>query len=167
MRIIYILIACIVVDTNAYAFSSSKLELSGLKICRNRPNVVAANHQHSSRLNEVAVADERFVTVVDATTSPGRMWQTVGITALLATIVMATTIVGPAFADEYGVEKEAPTLFTGETVEVCTNVAMTQFRSLKLLRFAFFILIECRLDMHQTRTTRCLFENRNAYHRKR
>jgi hypothetical protein len=28
-------------------------------------------------------------------------------------------VVLPAWADEYGVEKEAPTIFTGETVEVC------------------------------------------------
>lgn len=34
---------------------------------------------------------------------------------LLATMILSPV---PAFADEYGVEKEAPTLFTGETVEV-------------------------------------------------
>ena len=28
-------------------------------------------------------------------------------------------VAAPAYADEYGVEKEAPTVFTGETVEVC------------------------------------------------
>jgi hypothetical protein len=34
---------------------------------------------------------------------------------LVATMIFSPI---PAFADEYGVEKEAPTLFTGETVEV-------------------------------------------------
>jgi len=37
---------------------------------------------------------------------------------LLATMC---TSVAPCFADEYGVEKEAPTLYTGETVEICTK----------------------------------------------
>jgi len=39
---------------------------------------------------------------------------------------MATAAViltsSPVLADEYGVEKEAPTLFTGETVLVCAIV---------------------------------------------
>lgn len=41
----------------------------------------------------------------------------------LATAALVTTIVvaGPAFADEYGKETEAPTLFTGETVMVSYN----------------------------------------------
>jgi len=35
-----------------------------------------------------------------------------------AGILTSTFFPGAAFADEYGVEKEAPTLFTGEVVEV-------------------------------------------------
>lgn len=35
-----------------------------------------------------------------------------------AALVSAIAIGGPVFADEYGVETEAPTLFTGETVMV-------------------------------------------------
>jgi hypothetical protein len=37
---------------------------------------------------------------------------------MVATTILLTTAAGPVFADEIGVEKEAPTLFTGETVEV-------------------------------------------------
>lgn len=40
-------------------------------------------------------------------------------TFILGAGIMASTLFpGAAFADEYGVEKEAPTLFTGETTEV-------------------------------------------------
>mmetsp|Transcript_10876 Transcript_10876/g.30081 ORF Transcript_10876/g.30081 Transcript_10876/m.30081 type:complete len:243 (-) Transcript_10876:1830-2558(-) len=38
----------------------------------------------------------------------------------VACFVVATST-SPCFADEYGVEKEAPTLYTGETVEICTK----------------------------------------------
>lgn len=41
-------------------------------------------------------------------------------TNLVASCLIMTTFAAPAFADEIGVEKEAPTLFTGETVEVRT-----------------------------------------------
>jgi hypothetical protein len=50
---------------------------------------------------------------------------TVGVMMTTVLVVMMTTFgvflggpLAPAFADEYGVEKEAPTLLTGETVEV-------------------------------------------------
>lgn len=49
------------------------------------------------------------------------------IPAAIAAVIFSTTT--PAFADEYGVEKEAPTLFTGETVMVGKRVKM--FRNLK------------------------------------
>jgi hypothetical protein len=41
--------------------------------------------------------------------------------SLIATSFLVLAIAAaPVFADEYGVEKDAPTLFTGETVEVGT-----------------------------------------------
>lgn len=41
-----------------------------------------------------------------------------GVVTLL-TISFSCCLPSPAFADEYGVETEAPTLFTGESVEIC------------------------------------------------
>lgn len=42
-------------------------------------------------------------------------------TAALTIITSTILFPGNAFADEYGREVEAPTLFTGETVEICTK----------------------------------------------
>mmetsp|Transcript_295 Transcript_295/g.398 ORF Transcript_295/g.398 Transcript_295/m.398 type:complete len:256 (-) Transcript_295:902-1669(-) len=39
----------------------------------------------------------------------------------VAACLIVSTSASPVFADEYGVEKEAPTLYTGETVEICTK----------------------------------------------
>ena len=39
-------------------------------------------------------------------------------TILLSTLVLGSSTMMPALADEYGVETEAPTLFTGESVMV-------------------------------------------------
>ena len=45
-----------------------------------------------------------------------------GIAVLSTTFALALTMnMNPAFADEYGVEKEAPTLFTGESVMICVK----------------------------------------------
>jgi hypothetical protein len=65
--------------------------------------------------------------------------------ALLATVVVAMSFlvaVLPAMADEYGVEKEAPTIFTGETVEVCQAVfQLLRMLSLSLLNFVISFLM--------------------------
>ena len=39
--------------------------------------------------------------------------------AVTLCLILAVGTSAPAFADEIGVEKDAPTLYTGETVEVC------------------------------------------------
>jgi hypothetical protein len=44
---------------------------------------------------------------------------TVGASAMLLASMLLNPV--PAFADEYGRETEAPTLFTGETVEICAK----------------------------------------------
>ncbi|KAL7580118.1 hypothetical protein ACA910_012878 [Epithemia clementina (nom. ined.)] len=40
---------------------------------------------------------------------------------VLTVCLIASVATSPAFADEIGVEKDAPTLYTGETVEICTK----------------------------------------------
>lgn len=132
MRIACLLLAFSVVDTTAFVFTRSNLQHLYLEALHNRRNAVAANHQ-SIRSSEASASDERLILpVVDFRTIQGRTKQTMGIAAILASIILATTISGPVFADEYGVEKEAPTLFTGETVEVCTSDATLRPRKLKL-----------------------------------
>jgi hypothetical protein len=53
-----------------------------------------------------------------ATTSLSARRNDAGNFFITAALVSAIAIGGPVFADEYGVETEAPTLFTGETVMV-------------------------------------------------
>ena len=40
-------------------------------------------------------------------------------------LISAAATAGPAFADEIGVEKDAPTLYTGETIEVRLSASTT------------------------------------------
>jgi len=47
----------------------------------------------------------------------GAVFKTVALTIISSSVLLP----GNAFADEYGREVEAPTLFTGETVEICTK----------------------------------------------
>ena len=132
MRLFSLLVAFSVIDTSAFAFTRSKVQHLYLEGRHNRMNVVTASHQQLTQLSETSVSDERSVSTVDFSKIQGRIKQTVGISAsaIIASIILATSISGPAFADEYGVEKEAPTLFTGETVEVCTNNATSGSRLL-------------------------------------
>ena len=52
-----------------------------------------------------------------------------GAVASMFFVLMLHLAVLPAFADEYGVEKEAPTIFTGETVEVRLYISLNRFTS--------------------------------------
>lgn len=54
---------------------------------------------------------------------PGQWTKFVASAILVSTLAIGDTT--PALADEYGVETEAPTLFTGESVMVCTNFEKT------------------------------------------
>jgi hypothetical protein len=55
---------------------------------------------------------------------------------VVAAIVLVAATGSPAFADEYGVEKEAPTLYTGETVEVCKGIVVLKPWEWKLSNFS-------------------------------
>lgn len=62
----------------------------------------------------------RSTTSLSASMGDLRRWAVDSVCAAsLAVAVAVAVAVAPAFADEFGVEKDAPTLFTGETVEVC------------------------------------------------
>lgn len=58
-----------------------------------------------------------------------------------AVSALVLTSPGPVWADEYGVETEAPTIYTGETVEVCvmTCLSPTTKRPLPHALFTFSI----------------------------
>ena len=53
----------------------------------------------------------------------------------------------PVLADEYGVEKEAPTLFTGETVQVRFYVLVFVFFDESTIKKSFFHLISLSLPI--------------------
>ena len=146
MRILCLIAASCAFDINAFAFSQSKVEhvMYPYESRRRLDAVDVASFQHSTRSSEASTANKSLMLSVnlealkDKYDSPKR--HSVGKPAtafrkILVAIVLAATIGSPAFADEYGVEKEAPTLFTGETVEVCTIDAISEPRCLELSKF--------------------------------
>jgi hypothetical protein len=125
MRIAYLIVAFSVFDVTAFAFSRSKVEhVMSQSSCR-RQHIIGATLHQSARLNESSTVGlpvnlKVLKNKYDAPKRDSEEKSVVNFRTMLLAIVLALTIGGPAFADEYGVEKEAPTLFTGETVEVCT-----------------------------------------------
>ena len=79
-----------------------------------------------------------------------------------AVFVATVAVGGPVYADEYGVEKEAPTLFTGETVEVSLQ-RINELRC-SILETKLIIFLFCT-DLHKTRTARSVLADRVANRR--
>ena len=138
MRIICLVVAFSGFEAAAFAFSPSRLENWHQYESRQRQGAVgvASLRQSSVRSSDATAAavNKPSMSAVDFNASKEKYHSskrysvgipTVDFRTILATLVLSATVVGPVFADEYGVEKEAPTLFTGETVEVCTNEAVS------------------------------------------
>ena len=137
MRIICLVVAFSGFEATAFAFSPSRLEHWHQYESRQRQGAVGvvSLQQSSARSSDAAATvNKPSMSVADFNASKEKYHSskrysvgipTVDFRTILATLVLSATVVGPVFADEYGVEKEAPTLFTGETVEVCTNEAVS------------------------------------------
>jgi hypothetical protein len=125
MRIACLIVAFSAFDVTAFAFSRSKVEhvmYPQQGSCR-RQHIIGATLHQSAQLSEASTEGFAVTALKNKYDAPKRDSEeksVVNVRTMLLAIVLALTIGGPAFADEYGVEKEAPTLFTGETVEVCT-----------------------------------------------
>lgn len=72
---------------------------------------------------------------------------------MASALVISTLASPPAMADEYGVETEAPTLFTGETVMVCSCLFVYRVISLCFLTIPSLLL----LDLQKTRSIGSVF----------
>ena len=145
MRIVCFIVAFSGLNATALAFSRSKVEHSFHYESRRRQRVVVAGLQPLIRSTDASTGNKSLLSTIDLKTledkndtkkrpSIGKV--PVDFRAIFTAIALAATITGPAFADEYGVEKEAPTLFTGETVEVCTNASTWKPRCLIFLIFS-------------------------------
>jgi hypothetical protein len=82
-------------------------------------------HQFSLSTSTTMTSSALLVSSTDnesARSNVGRSsfsWSVANVAALAVLLGLLVTA-SPSCADEYGVEKEAPTIITGETVEVCS-----------------------------------------------
>ena len=139
MRIISLLVAFSGITTTAHAFSRSKVQRTSQTEprCRHRAMPVVASGSTTLYGSKIPSAESKGLQVKDAGRTHADRFSVVDYRSILTTIaLLVVTMSGPALADEYGVEKEAPTLFTGETVEVGTNDVLSYCRWLKLTKRA-------------------------------
>ena len=73
-------------------------------------------------LNSAPTSTATSTSMKMAKSSPTNAFSTVIAAGLIGTSILFP---GSAFADEIGVEKEAPTLFTGETTQVRIRIKLT------------------------------------------
>ncbi len=135
MRILSLLVAFSGITTTALAFSISKVQRTYKREPRCRHSAampVVASGSTKLYGSKIPSADLKALQEKDARKTHAVRFFVVDYRSILTTIALVATMSGPALADEYGVEKEAPTLFTGETVEVGTNDALSESHWSKL-----------------------------------